>query len=237
MTSKSAKNKVSSSGNQTHNTNYHWIIILSTQPICHSLQVSDFQTLKIHALLNLQMIQVQFGSSIQHMSGWQSGIHIYHEIHRWLVLWVQFLLEATLFLLILKLLDVHFEQKCQKCLICVFTKNLGIWSDVCVCTWIEKSWLPCWLPRGQQVSHRRWIWGSHRWESEQVRIHPSWLWNTGQTLPEVQNRVISDPTKGRPPRKFLKSFGVCELDQPVFRPRKLLSKTSSHEWSDMKISI
>ena len=31
---------------------------LPTQLICHSLQVSDFKTLKSHALLNLQMIQV-----------------------------------------------------------------------------------------------------------------------------------------------------------------------------------
>ena len=26
-------------------------------------------------------------------------------------------------------------------------------------TWIEKARLPCWLPRGQQVSHQRRIWG------------------------------------------------------------------------------
>ena len=38
-------------------------------------------------------------------------------IHRWLVLLVQFLVEATLFLLILKPCDVNFVQKCQICVI------------------------------------------------------------------------------------------------------------------------
>ena len=49
------------------------------------------------------------------MSGWQSGIGICLLIHRWLVVWVQFPLETTLFLLKpLKPLDVNFVQKCQK---------------------------------------------------------------------------------------------------------------------------
>ena len=26
-------------------------------------------------------------------------------------------------------------------------------------TWIEMTWLSCWSPKGQQVSHQRWIWG------------------------------------------------------------------------------
>ena len=26
-------------------------------------------------------------------------------------------------------------------------------------TWIEMAQSPCWLPRGQQVLHQRWIWG------------------------------------------------------------------------------
>ena len=47
-------------------------------------------------------------------------------IHRWLVLLVQFSVELTLFLLILKHLDVNFVQNCQKCQICV------IW---------DKTWL------------------------------------------------------------------------------------------------
>ena len=62
------------------------------------------------------------GSSFQHMFGWHSGIDIWHL---WLVLWVQFLLEATLFLLkLFKTLDVKFVQRCQKCQICVENENL-----------------------------------------------------------------------------------------------------------------
>ena len=55
----------------------------------------------------------------------------------------------------------------------------------------------CWPSRGQQVSHQRWIWGIHCVQlikSTQAR-DPPWLWNPGQTSPEVQTRVISGPTK------------------------------------------
>ena len=53
--------------------------------------------------------------------------------------------------------------------------------------------LSCWPPKGQQVLHQRWVWGSHRRESMQVK-DPPWLWNPGQTSPEVKKRGISDPT-------------------------------------------
>ena len=36
-----------------------------------------------------------------------------------------------------------------------------------VSMWIKKAWLPCWSLYSQQVSHQRWIWGSHTWESTQ----------------------------------------------------------------------
>ena len=57
-------------------------------------------------------------------------------------------------------------------------------------------WLPCWPSRGQQVSHQKWIWGIHcaQMTSTQVR-DPPWLWNPEQTSSEVQNRIISYPTK------------------------------------------
>ena len=45
---KKVKTKAASSGIWTHNSNYHWIRILTalpTQPICQSMAVSDFQTL------------------------------------------------------------------------------------------------------------------------------------------------------------------------------------------------
>ena len=32
---------------------------------------------------------------------------------------------------------------------------------MCASMWTEMGWLPCWLPRGQQVLHQRWIWGIH----------------------------------------------------------------------------
>ena len=32
---------------------------------------------------------------------------------------------------------------------------------------IKKAQLPCWPLYSQQVSHQRWIWGSHKWESMQ----------------------------------------------------------------------
>ena len=67
--------------------------------------------------------------------------------------------------------------------------------DTSVGMWIKKAWLPCWSLYSQQVSQQRWIWGiAHRQESVQVR-NPYWLWNSGQTSPEVQNRGISGLTK------------------------------------------
>ena len=59
----------------------------------------------------------------------------------------------------------------------------------------ECDWLPCWPLYSQQMLHQRWIWGlAHKQESMQAR-NPPWLWNPGQTSPEVRNRGISGPTK------------------------------------------
>ena len=65
--------------------------------------------------------------------------------------------------------------------------------DTSASTWIKKAWLPCWPLYSQQVLHQRWIWGSPKWES--MQRDPPWLWNPGQTSPEVQNRGISGPRK------------------------------------------
>ena len=49
----------------------------------------------------------------------------------------------------------------------------------------------------RQVSHQRWIWGI-RWaqaRKHRMQGNPPWLWNPGQTPPEVQNRGIGGPTK------------------------------------------
>ena len=60
--------------------------------------------------------------------------------------------------------------------------------------WIRTARPPCRLPKGWQVSHQRWIWGFHctqvtKWGD------PPWLWNPGQTSPDVQNRVSVAPQK------------------------------------------
>ena len=58
----SAINKVASSGNQTHNTNYQVIRVLIPYPLSQSVipcQSLIFRPLVSHALLNLEMIQVQ----------------------------------------------------------------------------------------------------------------------------------------------------------------------------------
>ena len=82
----SAKNKVAPSGNCIHNTNHHWLRSLMLIQICQSVNPCQFQIvrpLQSHALLNLEIIQLKKvkwsmkqssikGSSIQHMSGWQS---------------------------------------------------------------------------------------------------------------------------------------------------------------------
>ena len=63
---------------------------LPTQPTCHSLPVSDFQTLKKSCSIESTNDPSSVIFSFQHMSGWQSGIGICLVIHR-------FPLEATLF--------------------------------------------------------------------------------------------------------------------------------------------
>ena len=74
-----------------------------------------------------------------------------------------------------------------------------IWmlADTSAGTWIEKAQLPCWPPYSQQVLHQRWISGIHC--IMQVTKHASegstLALKPGETLPEVQNRSISGPTK------------------------------------------
>ena len=59
----------------TVSTIYKSDITLSAQSVI-ACQSQILRPLKSHVLLNLQMIQVQFGPSIQHMSGWHSAIGI-----------------------------------------------------------------------------------------------------------------------------------------------------------------
>ena len=63
----------------------------------------------------------------------------------------------------------------------------------------ECDWLPCWLPRGQQVSHQRWIWGIH---CAQARKHAS----KGSTLAlKPRADITRNPKPGcqRPHKKDL----------------------------------
>ena len=52
-------------------------------------------------------------------------------------------------------------------------------------------------PRGQQVSHGRWIWGFCHMQAMKnaSKGEQCWLWNQEQTSPEVQNRNIRGSTK------------------------------------------
>ena len=103
-----------------------------------SWESQTFRSLWSHALLNLEMIQVQKvkgcmkeirfkESPIQHMSGWHSWISIKLLNQWWSVAKFNFQLEATIFCCnLLKPFDVNFVQKCQICVIC---ENLE-WIDV-----------------------------------------------------------------------------------------------------------
>ena len=79
-------------------------------------------------------------------------------------------------------------------------------TDTSTGMWIKKARLPCWPLYSQQVSHQRWIWGLHKWESMEkgstLALKPrvdvtrstkqGYQWNPGQRSPEVQNRGISE---------------------------------------------
>ena len=55
---------------------------------------------------------------------------------------------------------------------CYF-KILDYWRKTSLNLMVEFfwGWLPCWPLYSQQVSHQRWIWGSHKQESMQKWIH------------------------------------------------------------------
>ena len=60
----------------------------------------------------------------------------------------------------------------------------------------------------QQVSHQRWIWRNLLWAGKEARKrgNPPWLWNPGQTSPEVKTGVSVAPWKGHVSYKiFLKN--------------------------------
>ena len=72
-----------------------------------------------------------------------------------------------------------------------------------------------------------------RWQSMQAR-DPSWLWNPGETSPEVQNRGISGPTDGPHylcSKKFLKKWkkveSICLKSSRDIMERQFLNMNNS----------
>ena len=53
----------------------------------------------------------------------------------------------------------------------VWPTSPPMFADTSVSMWIDKARLPGWPLYSQQVSHQRWMWGSHKWKSTQG-IHP-----------------------------------------------------------------
>ena len=75
--------------------------------------------------------------------------------------------------------------------------RLGPWGplDLHLLFVHQLSQLPCWPPRGKQVSHQRWMWGIYCKHMIKHVRKPSWLWASGQISPEVQSSGISGLTK------------------------------------------
>ena len=71
-----------------------------------------------------------------------------------------------------------------------FMLNPGLESHQCLYTsiWIKMVWLSCWLPRGQQVLHQRWIWDIH---CTQVMKHAS----EGRECYAIVYFTLSDESK------------------------------------------
>ena len=79
--------------------------------------------------------------------------------------------------------------------------------------WIKKAWLPCWPSKVSRCHTRveceESIAGG--WWSTKTK-DPHWLWNSGQTSPDIQNRGTSGPTKKTDVlQNFQKKFSVSHL--------------------------
>ena len=76
-------------------------------------------------------------------------------------------------------------------------------GHVCKCV----DWKPCWPLYSQQLSHQRWIWGSHKRESIQG-IHPGFE-TQGRRHQKSKTRSISGPTK----RTYVLKKGHTVIDK------------------------
>ena len=79
--------------------------------------------------------------------------------------------------------------------------------------------------RGQKVLRQMWFCGIHR---THARV-PPWLWNPGQMLREVQNRVLVAPQKDWWPPNFLKKVVYLPWE-PAYSPSVGLSWPPQHPW-------
>ena len=66
---------------------------------------------------------------------------------------------------------------------------------------IKKAWLPCWSQYNQQVSHQRWIWGSHRQKVHKKGIYPG-IETQGRCHQKSKTGVSMAPRKGLRSSKF-----------------------------------
>ena len=135
--SKSAKKKIASTGYWTHNTNPTLRIPapLTTQPPKHLLnRISLNWTWIISGSIEHDFKGVwKFETGMDWQIGWVgkgAGIFIVG-----LVLWVQYPVEAIIFLLILIPRDVNFVQEWQKCQIWQLRKNSTIFVPILKTQW------------------------------------------------------------------------------------------------------
>ena len=128
--------------NQQKKSCLHWELNSATQPPRHLLNRRSLNwTWIISGSIVHDFIRVwKYETGMNWQIGWVvKAVRLL--IHRWLVLWLQFPVEATLFLLILKAFDVNFVQKCKKCQICVIWEKLDwiVLFVVLLCISVEPS--------------------------------------------------------------------------------------------------
>ena len=88
-------------------------------------------------------------------------------------------------------------------------------ADMSASTWVEKAWLPYWPLYSQQVSHQRWIWGSHKWESTQW-THPGFE-TQGRHHQKSKTGVSVAPQKGLMSSKNYNEFPLTLRLHNIFK--------------------
>ena len=119
----------------------------------------------------------------------------------------------------------------------VWPKPPPMLADMSVITWIETAQLPCWPLYSQQVSHQRWIWGSHKQENMQG-IHPGFE-TQGRHHQKSKTGVSVAPQKGLMSSKnFLKNCQATPILQKCYFIPLGNDKLSLSSWtSDQALKI